>query len=65
MRRILILVVVVLLGAAGFMAWYLARRLSRPILALSEGARQLGEGKLEHRVEVKTGDEIEELAPAP
>ena len=33
-----------------------------PITALSSGARLLGEGKFGHRIEVKTADELEELA---
>ena len=40
----------------------LARRMLIPINALSSGARLLGEGKLGHRIEVKTADELEELA---
>jgi len=33
-----------------------------PITALSTGARRLGAGDFDHRIEVKTGDELEELA---
>jgi len=40
----------------------LARRLVRPIQALTEGAGRIGAGDLGHRLEVKTGDEIERLA---
>ena len=40
----------------------LARRMLTPIDALSSGARLLGEGKFGHRIEVKTADELEELA---
>ena len=40
----------------------LARRMSRPIQALQEGAARIGAGDLSHRLEVKTGDEIEGLA---
>jgi len=40
----------------------LARRMSRPIQALQEGAARIGAGDLSHRLEVKTGDEIEALA---
>jgi signal transduction histidine kinase/HAMP domain-containing protein len=62
MLKALILAIGILMIIAGSVAWYLAKQLSRPILTLSEGARQLSEGKLDHRVDVKTGDEIEELA---
>jgi signal transduction histidine kinase len=40
----------------------LARRMSRPIQTLQEGAARIGAGDLSHRLEVKTGDEIESLA---
>ncbi len=40
----------------------LARRMLIPITALRAGARRLGDGDFEHRIEVKTGDELEELA---
>jgi class 3 adenylate cyclase/HAMP domain-containing protein len=40
----------------------LARRMLIPITALSTGARRLGAGDFGHRIEVKTGDELEELA---
>ena len=62
LREMFIIVMVVLMGIAGFLAWYLARQFSRPVLALLEGTRRLSEGKLKHRVVVNTGDEIEKLA---
>jgi class 3 adenylate cyclase/HAMP domain-containing protein len=40
----------------------LARRMLIPIRALRDGARRLGAGDFEHRIEVKTADELEELA---
>ena len=40
----------------------LARRMVRPIRALTEGAGRIGSGDLGHRLEVRTGDEIETLA---
>ncbi len=40
----------------------LARRMTRPIQALQQGAARIGAGDLGHRLEVKTGDEIEALA---
>jgi signal transduction histidine kinase len=50
---------IVLALAAGY---FLARRLSQPILALQQGAARLGSGDLQTRIEVKTGDEVEALA---
>ena len=43
-------------------SFYLAGTLVRPIRALQEGAAQIGSGELEHRIDVKTGDELEGLA---
>jgi len=40
----------------------LAGRMVRPIRALQESAARLGAGELEHRIEVRTGDELEALA---
>ena len=40
----------------------LARRMLVPITALRRGARRLGEGDFNHRIDVSTGDELEELA---
>lgn len=40
----------------------LARRMLVPIQALSGGARRLGAGDFGHRIDIKTGDELEQLA---
>ena len=40
----------------------MARRMLVPITALRAGARRLGAGDFGHRIEVKTSDELEELA---
>lgn len=61
------LVRTVLLLAAGMvlavvLSRVLARRMIAPIRVLENGARRIGEGNLEERVEVHTGDELEELA---
>jgi class 3 adenylate cyclase/HAMP domain-containing protein len=40
----------------------LARRMLIPITALRTGARRLGAGDFSHRIEVRTKDELEELA---
>ncbi len=40
----------------------LARRMVRPIQALTEGAGRIGAGDLSYRLNVRTGDEIEALA---
>lgn len=40
----------------------LVRRMIKPIHALRRGAALIGQGALDHRIVVETGDEIEELA---
>ena len=40
----------------------LARRMVAPIRAIQGGAARIGAGALEHRIEVQTGDELEQLA---
>jgi signal transduction histidine kinase len=41
---------------------FLARKIVGPIKALHAGAAQIGAGALDHRIEVRTGDELEMLA---
>jgi len=43
---------------------FLARRIVLPLRELREGARRVGEGDLDHRVALDTGDELEALADA-
>ncbi len=56
---ILIAAGILLSVLAGLM---LARRIVRPIQALREGAGRIGAGALDHRIDVRTGDELEALA---
>jgi signal transduction histidine kinase/CheY-like chemotaxis protein/HAMP domain-containing protein len=50
--------------AAGSLGLILPRRIVQPLLALQEGAQQLGAGRLDHVIEVNTGDEIQDVAEA-
>jgi signal transduction histidine kinase len=50
------------LVVAGAASFFIARALVRPLQALQQGAARIGAGELEHRIEVKTGDELENLA---
>ena len=43
-------------------ALFLARGMARPIRTLQEGAQLIGEGRLDHEIDVRTGDELEALA---
>jgi signal transduction histidine kinase len=40
----------------------LARGMARPIRVLDDGARRIGEGNLDQKIDVRTGDELEALA---
>ncbi|MFO0707362.1 MAG: PAS domain S-box protein [Nitrospira sp.] len=41
-----------------------ARRIARPIKVLHDGVQEIGSGRLDHTLAIKTGDEIEHLAEA-
>jgi signal transduction histidine kinase len=49
-----------LLGAA--IAFLLSRQILRPLSQLTEGAAHFAEGRLQHRIDLGTGDELEVLA---
>lgn len=53
-----ILVIIFGLGIAVF----LAGKMTKPIKQLTKGVEIVGKGDLGHRIEIKTGDEVEELA---
>ena len=53
---------VLLLAVVIFLSWRLARIITRPVDALKAGAIALGAGDLDYRVDLKTGDEFEDLA---
>ncbi|MFC1925408.1 SpoIIE family protein phosphatase [Chloroflexota bacterium] len=61
-RNIFIFIFIGLALAVIVLASWLARTISRPVLALSAGVKMIGAGQLDHQVHVRTGDEIEELA---
>ncbi|MGB9724511.1 MAG: adenylate/guanylate cyclase domain-containing protein [Chloroflexia bacterium] len=60
---------VILLVAAFFLAviflgMLVAQRISRPILQVAQAARRVASGNLEQRVDIRTRDEVEEMAQA-
>lgn len=57
---LLILVLAVLAGSG--VGIVLARRVVRPIQQLAEGADRIGEGQLDHRIELARSDELGQLA---
>jgi signal transduction histidine kinase len=57
-----ILLVLLGVGLAVVASLILARRMVHPIRTLQEGAAKIGAGELGHRLEIRTGDELEALA---
>jgi class 3 adenylate cyclase len=47
---------------AGLLAYALARRMTEPIRLLEEGTERIGAGQFDHRIEIRTGDELQRLA---
>src|SRR5262245_22577522 len=50
------------LGLAIFGGLWLAQRMVVPIRALAAGAARIGGGDLDHRIDIRTGDEVQALA---
>ncbi len=59
-RTVLLLLAGLVISALGALA--LARGMVRPIRTLDEGARRIGAGELDQKIEIRTGDELEGLA---
>jgi class 3 adenylate cyclase len=53
-----------LVGAAlaSLLAFVLARRMTEPIRLLEDGTERIGAGQFDHRIEIRTGDELQRLA---
>jgi class 3 adenylate cyclase len=47
---------------AGLLAYALARRMTEPIRLLEEGTERIGAGQFEHRIGIRSGDELQRLA---
>jgi methyl-accepting chemotaxis protein len=45
-----------------FVSFYITKRITDPLEKLKQGAEIIGKGNLNHRIAIKTGDEIEKLA---
>lgn len=43
------------------LAWFISRFVSKPLYILSDGVMRIGMGELSHRMDISTGDEIEQL----
>lgn len=49
-------------SALAVLGFYLTRRIINPIKELHKGMEVIGEGNLDYRLDIKTGDEIQDLA---
>jgi methyl-accepting chemotaxis protein len=56
------LIMLLILGSASAAVIYVSRRITNPIIDLRDAAVEIGKGKLETKIDVKTNDEIGELA---
>ncbi|MDD1702184.1 MAG: SpoIIE family protein phosphatase, partial [Methanoregula sp.] len=61
LKAILVLLFFVILAIVLFVALILSRIITRPVLSLKEGAAAIGEGNLDYRVTIQSGDEFEDL----
>lgn len=51
-----------MLFAVSIISFWLARTITTPLMALTQGVKAIGRGELDYRVNVKTDDELETLA---
>ncbi len=59
-----LMMTLMVLFSATWMGMYVAKRITRPVQMLSEGARAIGAGHLDHRIEQETADEFGSLVDA-
>ena len=59
-----LMVTLMILVSATWMGLYLAKRITRPVQMLADGARAIGAGRLDHRIEPETVDEFGSLVDA-
>ena len=61
---IFLMMTLMILVSATWIGLYLAKRITRPIQVLAAGAREIGAGRLDHRIEPETRDEFGSLVEA-
>jgi two-component system nitrogen regulation sensor histidine kinase NtrY len=59
-----LMMTLMILLSATWTGWYLAKRIVRPVQLLAAGAREIGAGRLDHRIEPETRDEFGSLVEA-
>jgi two-component system, NtrC family, nitrogen regulation sensor histidine kinase NtrY len=60
-QSVFLAVSLLILISATWLGLYLAKRITRPVQQLAEGARAIGAGQLDLRLEAETGDELGSL----
>jgi len=61
---IFLMMTLMILVSATWTGLYLAKRITRPVQLLAAGAREIGAGRLDHRIEPETRDEFGSLVEA-
>jgi two-component system nitrogen regulation sensor histidine kinase NtrY len=59
-----VMVTLMILVGSTWMGLYLAKRITRPVLLLSEAAKEIGAGHYDHRIEHEGGDEFGSMVEA-
>ena len=59
-----LMMTLMILVSATWMGLYLAKRITRPVHMLAQGAREIGAGHPDHRIEPETRDEFGSLIEA-
>lgn len=59
-----LMMTLMILVSAAWTGLYLAKRITRPVQLLAAGAREIGAGRLDHRIEPETRDEFGSLVEA-
>jgi two-component system, NtrC family, nitrogen regulation sensor histidine kinase NtrY len=59
-----LMMTLMILVSATWMGLYVAKRITRPVQRLAAGAREIGAGHLDHRIEAETRDEFGSLVEA-
>jgi two-component system nitrogen regulation sensor histidine kinase NtrY len=61
---VFVMMTLMILVSATWTGLYLAKRITRPVQRLAAGAREIGAGHLDHRIEPETRDEFGQLVEA-
>src|SRR5690606_23482090 len=59
-----LMMTLVILVSATWLGLYVAKRITRPVQQLAEGARAIGAGRLDYRIEPENADELGSLIEA-